>query len=167
MDREDAASRGPACPRIIVGGIQSGVQDAMPTPAVILSYPDEGSALQAAKILLALQNGTKPFATGPDVYVGDTNIKVEFLTRASGKPSAAVCAVWAKADRRHLSCSFYAASQIDLEMVKLFRDLLEMNRSFAINVACGDRVLPDALDVVKYSVEERRIRDKSGTGRHP
>lgn len=155
---DSAPEGGPAKPRIIVGGIQSGPGVA-PTPAVILSFPDGEEALKAAKDLLALQNGVKPFATGPDVFVGDTNIKVEFWTKGKGRSVETQCVVWAKADKRHLTCSFYMQSPVTQDMVKIFQDLMEVQRSYALNVAWGDKVLPTALDIVKYTLEERRIHD--------
>jgi hypothetical protein len=159
MDGGTRAGVPGAAPRIIVGGLQGPPGDPLPSPVVALSYGTEQDARVALSLLLSLQNGSRPFQMGPLVYLGDTNIKVRFLVRSGEGRRRLLCEVAAKAHPKHLTYAFYAAAQVDEETVKAFRQLVDMRHSYTLTVACAERVLTDAVDLVKYLVEEGKVPD--------
>src|SRR5690606_29385185 len=63
-------------PRVIMGGIQYTSGDPFPSPFIAVSYPTREEAESAARLVLSLQNGTRPLENGPQIYVGDTIVKV-------------------------------------------------------------------------------------------
>jgi len=139
--------------RIIVGSLQAGPEDPLPSPVVAVSYESPQEAIAAAKLLFSIQSGSKPFASGPPIYMGDTRIRVRFI----GRPFGVLCTVEAKADPRHLTWAFYAADIVSNEQFVAFRKLLDLTRSYVLTVAHGERVLTDDLYLVKYAIEERRV----------
>ncbi len=150
-------------PRVIVGGVQFTPEDPWPTPIVALSYDSQEEAHLAGQMLLGVQNGTRPLKIGRPVYMGDTAIRVTF-SKATGegrsrqiKPPdpcepSVLASVYAYGDSRHLTCAVYAASRITLEQLKVFRNLMELNRNYHFTVAHQDNLLLEALDVVKYTI---------------
>jgi hypothetical protein len=122
---------------------------------VAVSYPAIEEARGAASLLLSLQSGSKPFASGPDIYMGDTRIHVRFSP--AGTPGQALCEVRSKAGPGHWTFAFYAAGRVALEQVKAFNRLLDLAHNYVLTVAHGEHVLTHELYLVKYSVEERGI----------
>jgi hypothetical protein len=153
---EQAAVRAGAGPRIMVGGLQTSPDDTLPSPVVAVSYDSLEEATGAAKLLVAIQNGSRPFQSGPAIYMGDTRIKIRFLPGGTGGP--VLCEVQSRIDPRHLTLAFYAAGTVSLDQVKAFNHLMDMARNYVFTVAHGERVLTQELYLVKYSVEERGIR---------
>lgn len=142
---------------IVIGGIQYSPEDPYPVPVIAIDYATAEEAKQGAQLLRALQNGTCPLKVGEGrpVFMGDTNVKVSF-TRM-GSTDEVLCEVFAKSDPRHLTYGFYAADKTTVEMVKAFRQLLEIHRSYTFTVAHDGHVMTGELDVVKYAVEERGV----------
>jgi hypothetical protein len=69
-------------PRVIVGAVQYTPDDPLPSPFIAVSYPNREEAKSAARLVLSLQNGTRPLESGPhDVYVGDTKVKSVYVRR--------------------------------------------------------------------------------------
>ena len=140
--------------RIIVGGLQAGPEDPLPSPVVAVSYQSLEEAASAAKLLLSIQNGSRPFSTGPPVYLGDTRIKVGF----QGRRDRVLCVVEAKSDPGHLTYAFYASGLVSMEQFDAFRQLLDVSRNYVFTIARGEEVLTKELYLVKYAVEERGIQ---------
>ncbi len=144
-------------PHVIVGGLQFSPDDPAPTPVIAIRYTDEADAIAGAKLLVSLQNGTCPLKMGQSrpVFMGDTNIRVGFI---GGQENGQIlCEVMSKADPRHMTCGFYAASLVALEQVKAFKQLIELNRSYTFTVTCNERVLNNEIDVVKYTFSEKGV----------
>lgn len=141
-------------PNIIMGGIQIGPCDRAPSPLIAISYPTREAAEEAGKFLLSVQNGTKPLSCGPEIYVGDTNIKI-FLTRLP--KGEILCEVFGHTNPKHLTCSFYVASKVSSDELKVFSNLIEAQRHYILTVAHGKEVLLDTLNLVKYVIERRGI----------
>jgi len=142
-------------PRIILGGMEVGANDPMPSALLALSYPEKKKAEEQGKLLTLLQNGTRPLKFGPAVYAGDTRIKVSLLR--SRKDQKVLCQVAAKLEPRHLTYSFYAADYIPYEPVRLFLDLFEQQRNYVMTVAFENAILLERLHLVKYVVERRGL----------
>jgi hypothetical protein len=140
---------------IVVGGIQYSAEDPYPAPVIAIDYATLEEARQGAALLATLQNGTCPLkiSGAKPVFMGDTNLKVSF-TRI-GSSDEVLCEVSAKYDPRHLTYGFYAADKITVDLVKAFRQLLEIHHSYTFTVAHDGHVLTGELDVVKYTVTER------------
>ena len=139
--------------RIIVGSLQAGPEDPLPSPVVAVSFDSLQEAIAAAKLLFSVQNGSKPFASGPPTYMGDTRIIVRFL----GRPDGVLCTVEAKSHPKHLTWAFCSAGLVSNEQFIAFRKLLDLAKSYVLTVAHGERVLTDDLYLVKYAIEERRV----------
>jgi len=116
-------------------------------------YPSQEEAKQAAKIVLSLQNGTRPFESGPKVYVGDTQVKVR--VRPAG--GDVLVQVFAYAEPSHLTASIYAASRVGRDLYKAFRRLVEIGKTYTFTVAAGDRLLTEELDLLKYNLDEKEV----------
>ncbi|MGE5580693.1 MAG: hypothetical protein ACM3WU_11745 [Bacillota bacterium] len=142
---------------IVVGGIQYSAEDPFPAPVIAVDYATLDEAKQGARLLTTLQNGTCPLKMGEakPVFMGDTNVKISF-TRI-GDSDEVLCEVFAKSDPRHLTYGFYAADKTTVDLVRAFRHLLEIHRSYTFTVAHDGRVMTGELDVVKYIVTERGV----------
>ncbi len=145
-----------AGPRIIVGGLQVSPDGPLPSPVVAVSYQTLEAAMSGAKLLLSVQNGSRPFRSGPAIYMGDTRIHVRF--RPSRNAGRVLCEVWSKGDRRHLTFAFYAAGEVSVEQIQAFNQLLDAAHNYVFTVAHDQHVLTQELYLVKYSVEERGVR---------
>lgn len=141
-------------PRVIVGGIQFTPEDPLPSPVVAVSFPDRRQAELAAKVLVSVQNGTRPFRSGPPIYVGDTNIKV----RIRPLRSLLLAQVFAYAHPKHLTAAFYAAGRVEVDLYRAFRNLVDLQRSYTLTVAAGDEMLVKELNLVKYILDEKEVR---------
>ncbi|MGI6662257.1 MAG: hypothetical protein ACOX4B_02070 [Bacillota bacterium] len=140
-------------PKVLMGAIQYTPDDPVPSPFIAVSYPTREEAKWAAKIVLSLQSGTRPFESGPDVYVGDTKIKVR--VRPAG--SDVFVEVFAYAEPSHLTASLYAASRVAKDLYKAFRSLVEIQKTYTFTVAAGDRLLTEELDLLKYILDEKEV----------
>lgn len=153
---QDAPEQGATrkLPSIIVGGIQFTPDDPLPSAIVAVAYPSRQKAEEAARTLLSVHNGVKPFQTGPDIYVGDTNVKV----RVRPSQGRLLVQVYAYAEPKHLTCAFYAAGHVDIELYKAFRDLVELQRTYTLTVAAGDEILVKELDLLKYVLDDKGVK---------
>jgi len=140
-------------PKVIVGAVQYTPDDPLPSPFIAVCYPSQEEAKQAAKIVLSLQNGTRPFESGPKVYVGDTQVKVR--VRPAG--GDVLVQVFAYAEPSHLTASIYAASRVGRDLYKAFRRLVEIGKTYTFTVAAGDRLLTEELDLLKYNLDEKEV----------
>lgn len=140
-------------PRITVGCVSFNPEDS-PEPVVAISCSSAREAENTARVLLSAQNGVKPFPSGPDIYAGDTNIKVGLIR--TGKTEA-LCQIVAFADPRHLTCFFYAAWRIPWEIAEPFIDLTELLGHYTLTVAHGDRLLLHSMNLVKYVIDKRGV----------
>ena len=141
-------------PRVIVGAVQYTPDDPLPSPFIAVSYPNREEAKSAARLVLSLQNGTRPLESGPhDVYVGDTKVKV----RVRPAESDVLVEVFAYAEPSHLTASFYAASRVKKDIYKAFRRLVEMLKTYTFTVAAGDEIMTKELDLLKYTLDEKEV----------
>ncbi|HHY76775.1 MAG TPA: hypothetical protein GX500_08450 [Firmicutes bacterium] len=140
-------------PRVIIGGIQYTPDDPIPSPIIAVSYPTREEALWAARVLLSIQNGRRPFETGPAVYMGDTRVKV----RARPATKDVLVEVFAYAEPSHLTASLYAASRVGRDLYGAFRRLVDIHKRYTLTVAEGDRLLMEELDLVKYVIDEKEV----------
>ena len=141
-------------PRVIVGAIQYTPDDPLPTPLIAVSYPSREEAKSAAKLVLSLQNGTRPLESGPHhVYVGDTKVKV----RVRPAESDLLVEVFAYAEPSHLTASLYAASRVKKDLYKAFKRLVEILKTYTFTVAAGDEIMTEELDLVKYILDEKEV----------
>ncbi len=140
-------------PRVIVGGIQYTPQDPLPSPIIAVSYPTRTEAQWAARLILSFQNGTRPFESGPHIYVGDTRVKVR-VRPAGGE---LLVQVFAYAEPSHLTASIYAASHVQRDLYKAFRRLVEVQKTYTFTVAAGDEIMTKELDLLKYTLDEKEV----------
>ncbi|MGI6632986.1 MAG: hypothetical protein ACOX5M_08025 [Bacillota bacterium] len=141
-------------PGVLVGGVQYTPDDPLPSPIVAVTFSERSRAEEAAKTLMSLQNGVRPFQTGPVIYVGDTNIKV----RVSPAGEKLLVQVYAYADPKHLTCAFYAAGRVEKSLYKAFRNLVAAHRTYTLTVAAGDDILMEELDLLKYILDEKEVK---------
>lgn len=134
--------------RMIVGMLQMGPEDNDPSPLIAISYSSMDEARDAARLLLSLQNGVRPFSVGPAVYSGDTNIKVGIIRRGDNL----LCEVWCRPRPHHLTCAFYCAGTIAPESFQTFSSLMERKNSYVLTVAYKGEPLLDTLNLIKYVV---------------
>jgi len=143
-------------PTVNVGMLQMGPQDPNPMAVVWISYPSVEEASEMANAILAHQTGIKPFATGPDVFVGDTAVKIDISSRPSlGK--GYLCQVMLKADPKHSTYLLYAASYVSEEARKVFYALYDRTNSYLFTVSCGNDLLLDTLNLIKYTVTKKGV----------
>ena len=88
-------------PGVLVGGVQYTPDDPLPSPIVAVTFSERSRAEEAAKTLMSLQNGVRPFQTGPVIYVGDTNIKVRVSPAGSS---------WSRSTRTPIQNTLFALS---------------------------------------------------------
>lgn len=139
--------------RIIVGGLPAAPDDPLPSPVIGISYPSHEEASEAGRLIMSLQNGTRPFQSGNAVYMGDTEMKVRFSSQEKDGP--VLCEVFAKGNPKHLTCAFYAAGALPREQIRVFWQLMDVHHSYVLTVARGNEILAKDAYLVKYTIEER------------
>jgi len=138
-------------PDIIVGAMQLGPEDPNPSALICISYPSFEEASTWAKFFMSCQTGVKPLQSGPDIFVGDTCIKVDIASRPiPGK--GYLCQVMLKTNPKHLTYAFYTACYIDPEARRTFYTCYDLSNSYVFTVACGNRPLLDEINLVKYTL---------------
>ncbi len=145
-----------SAPRIIVGGMQLGPQDPNPSALMAVSYPSLERARSWAEYLSSVQNGVKPFQTGPDVFVGDTAIKVCVSLKPDPKKGY-LCQVMAKTELSHLTYAFYAGSYVGKNELDAFYSLYDLTNNFVFTVSCNNTPLLDKLNLIKYTIDRRGV----------
>ncbi|MGI6163619.1 MAG: hypothetical protein ACOYEQ_06800 [Bacillota bacterium] len=143
-------------PRIIVGGMQIGPQDPNPSALLAVSYPSLEKARAWAGYLSSVQNGVKPFESGPDVFVGDTAIRVGIRLKPDTERGY-LCQVIAKSDPRHLTYAFYAASYVGKSELDAFYSLYDLTNNFVFTVSYNNTPLLDKLNLIKYTIDRRGV----------
>lgn len=141
--------------KIILGGLEVGPEDPAPSALVAVSYSTRDAAEKAARMILSLQNGTKPFKSGPPVYVGDTRIRVA-LTRDL-RSDDVLCEVSIKVNPKHLTYWFYAACRVPKGELDTFLELFEFRKCYVFTVAHGQTVLVETLNLIKYTIDRRGV----------
>lgn len=139
--------------RILLGGVNFGTDDS-PEPVLAVSCESEDEADNMAQTLLSVQDGVRPFPSGPDFYSGDNNIVVT-ITK-TGKDTALV-QIAAYADRRHLTCVYYSAESLPWDLVEPFLDLVDLRGQFTLTVACGEDLLLKKINLLKYVINKRGV----------
>ncbi|MBE3518783.1 MAG: hypothetical protein IMW97_00565 [Firmicutes bacterium] len=137
--------------RIIVGCMEDAGTN---VPVVALSLATFEEAREVASIILSCQNGSKPFSSGPPVYVGDTRVRVTVLDA-----NPYYVEIDARKDRRHLTSAYYVMSPVPRETVEPFLKLFELVGHYVLTVAVSEKPVLEMLDLVKYVIYRKKLRE--------
>jgi len=142
--------------RVIVGCMEEAGRS---IPVIALSLATDKEAREVASLILHCQNGSKPFSSGPAVYVGDTQVRVAVL-----EAEAYYVEIDARKDRRHLTSAYYVMSPVPRETAEPFLKLFELVGHYVLTVAISENPALEMLDLVKYVIYRKRFRE--GTLNH-
>mgnify|MGYP000883080958 CR=1 FL=1 len=143
-------------PNIIMGAMEIGPEDPNPSALLCISYPSVEEASAWARFFMSYQSGVKPFQSGPDIFVGDTSIKVDISSRAvPGKGH--LCQVMLKADPKHLTYAFYTACYVSPEARRTFCTFYDLSNSYVFTVSCGGALLLNDINLVKYTITTKGV----------
>lgn len=135
--------------RVIVGYMEDAGRN-IPVVALSLATPQE--AQEVASLILRCQNGSRPFSSGPAVYVGDTRVRVTVLEK-----DACYVEIDARKDPRHLTSAYYVMSPVPRRTAELFLKLFELTGHYVLTVAVSENLALEMLDLVKYVIYRRRL----------
>jgi len=135
--------------RVIAGCMEDAGRN---VPVVAISVATREEAREIAYLILHSQNGSKPFSSGPAVYVGDTRVRVTVL---QGDPC--YVEIDARKDNCHLTSAYYLMSPVQPQAAELFHKLFCLTRYYILTVAISERPALEMLDLVKYVIYRRKF----------